>query len=315
VIYILKSNFEGQPNWMNDFSNHLEYGLNEAGAEVRAGVDILTLNDLGTDDYVFITHYEHLDTIEAQQTKAKVIFHHHGSGVSPYTHWINAGSEIWHLYNVVDINTFCMPTQEKLVVEKYPITQDMATTIGFPLNFNRYPYNRPKKKKIVVAGHIGPERQFYLATYLLKDLIPEYEVVFSILETPGSTEDITKEWSKFYALERFIDMGFKFVRHPDSESFYLELADASHIFTCSLGDTFSVSMVEGVLSECIPVAPYIKNFWPMYMDWLDVGYEPFSKTDVEHCIRRTEYRDNFNPKADLSWFNPKKVAERLLEVL
>ena len=311
MIYILRSDFPDQANWYHDFSENLYKGLQALKADVGmlGGPGVID-RYVTKDDYLFVTHYKHLDELSVRQTRAKIIFHHHGSGVSPYTHWIDKKAELDHICNVIDIHTFCMPTQEKLIREKYPII-NKGTTIGFPMDLEKFKLmwgkGLSKKKKIVVAGHIGPERNFYLATFLLKDLIPEYEVIFSIVEKPDC---VTGKWSTFYDLERFIDMGFRFAFHPDQVGYYQELQDASHVFTCSLGDTFSVSILEGYLCCCNPVVPDIQNYWPMYRDYIGLGYEPFSKYQVEGFIR-----NSCTPEVDLDWFKLELVAKRLLGVL
>jgi hypothetical protein len=312
MIAILLSYFPDQANWYSDFSVNLHEGLRLNKVDVCYIRDLNKLNLLGPDDYLFVTHYKHLDELAVRQTRAKIIFHHHGSGVSPYTHWIDKKAELDHVFNVIDIHTFCMPTQDKLVCKKYDLwgetIDSISTAIGFPINFKQYEqYKGEKKKKIVVAGHIGPERQFYLATYLLKDLMPEYEVVFSIVEKPDC---VTGKWSTFYDLQRFIEMGFRFVFHPDQEGYYKELRDASHVFTCSLGDTFSVSILEGYLCGCIPVVPAIFNYWPMWMDYISNGYRPFDVVDVEAYIKGKR-----TIEVNLDWFKPELVAKRLLGVL
>jgi hypothetical protein len=309
MLYILESDYPTQANWHNDFSENLFKALVPL-VEVTCIRRTNSVKGLSVKDYVFVTHYADLDNPIIQETKAKIIFHHHGSGVSPYMHYVDRKLEKYHVENTIDINTFCLPTQHKLIAEKYNITD--GVTIGFPLNFDKYkPYsNTPKKKKIVVAGHIGPERQFYLSTYLLKDLLQEYEVVFSICEKPDC---VTGKWSTFYDLDRFREMGFKFVFCPEQEGFYKELSDASHIFTCSLGDVISISVVEGSLIGCIPVVPNIRNYWPMFMDFVTYGYHPFSKQNIEYTI--INYKGYKAPMVNPEWFDPKLVVERLLEKL
>lgn len=306
MIFILPSSYPDQANWYSDFSSNLYQGL----IKIKADVGMLSIGyieNLTSSDYVFVTHYKDLDNELVRRTKATIIFHQHGSGASPYTHWIDAKAELDHLYNVIDVLTFCMPTQEKLVKERYKFVCT-SKTIGFPIDFEKYkPYKQKKKKKIVIPGHIGPERQFYLATYLLKDLIPEYEVVFSVCEKPDC---VTGKWSPFYDLDRFRRMGFQFNFHPDQQGFYRELSDASHVFTCSLGDTFSVSILEGSLLGCTPVVPNIYDGWPQYTDYISFGYVPFSKSNVEAFIK-----ENITIPVNYDWFKPELVAERLLEVL
>jgi len=308
MIYILEAHNSGQANWYDDFQSNLVRGLTAAGVsrdELRWGYSLPLVSDLSSDDYVFVVHYEDLDKPEVRYTKAKVIFHHHGSGVHPYNHWIDKRAEMDHVQNVIDINTFCLPTQEKIIKEAYKL--DNTVTIGFPMDFDSYkPYRDVKKKnKIVVAGHIGPERQFYLATYLLKDLLKDYEIVFSICE---KEDCVTGKWSTFYDLQRFVNMGYRFVFKPYKLGFYEVLSNASHIFTCSLGDVISISVLEGYLCGCIPVVPAIFNFWPMYMDYISNGYHPFDAGDVESVV----YGDK-KVSVDLNWFNPERVAKRLLE--
>ena len=312
MLYILKSDYPEQANWHNDFSIGLVESLLKVGyPDILKGTEAYIPPQITENDYLFVTHYADLDSLAVRNTKAKVIFHHHGSAVSPYMHYVDRKAEIEQVMNVIDINTFCLPTQAKHIITKYNLPKDKCATIGFPLDFSKYEkYKKPKKKKIVVGGHIGPERQCYLATYLLKDLIPEYEVVFSIVEKPNC---VTGKWSSFYDLQRFIDMGFRFVLHPDQEGFYQELSDASHVFTCSLGDVISISIVEGYLCGCYPVVPWIENYWPMFSDYISTGYDSFCKQSVEEHVRRKD--ESIGLVVNLDWFTPSSVGKRLLAVL
>src|ERR1700690_2310892 len=101
--------------------------------------------------------------------------------------------------------------------------------------------------------------------------MPEYEVWFSVVERPTG---VSGKWLDFYHIKSFEDMGFKFVvNHPTQEKFYEFISDASHVFTCSLADTISLTIVEGALCGCIPTVPDIKDHWGQYMDYVDYGYE------------------------------------------
>jgi hypothetical protein len=315
VIYILNT-FDDMPHWYSGFCGELYHGLDKILGRhgVCGGAHSAFVMDLKDKDWILVTSHKDLDIAYLRETKAKVAYCHQGSGANPYFEYIDDEKEQKQL-QVVDLHLFTLPTFEKLVKERYNLKN--TATIGFPLDLPSYDKYKlvKKRKKIVVSGHITPGKQFYLATYLLKDLIPEYEVWFSVIEREGG---VTGTWSTFYDLQRFMDMGFKFTfNHPTQEKFYEFLSDASHVFTCSLADTIALPIVEGALCGCTPIVPNIRNYWGQYMDYTSYGYVPFAKENIQMLISNTWYmkEDITTPVVDTKWFDSKLVVERLLEVL
>ena len=328
MIYILRSNFPEQANWHDDFVDQLEVGLSmKLGSMNVQSIEFAATaipNDLHyryaddvlrnakLSDYVFVTHYKHLDYPEVRDTKAKVIFHHHGSGANPYMHYVNRKDEIEQIRNVIDVHTFSLPTEADLILATYPEIQEFEYgTIGFPLDMERYkPYaNLQKRKRIIIGKPLGPERQFYLATFLLQGLIPEYEVVFSVIE---KEIDVHRKWSEFYDLQRFRDMGFQFQFNLSRDEYLRLRGESTHVFSCSLGDTISLVILEGYLCGCYPVVPKIIGGWPQFCDYISDGYVPFAKSSVESWIRNS---DRLKIYVELKWFDTVQCAERLLNIL
>lgn len=310
MIYLLTTH-ERMPFWYEGFCRELITGLQAKGVRVEVMTSMYSIKHLSSIDTLFVTSYKDLSNKALQLTDAKIVYYHQGSGACPYFEFIDSEAEQLEL-QVVDLHLFSLPTFEKLVKEKYNLKN--TATIGFPLDLSVYEKYRlvPKKKKIVVSGHITPGKQFYLATYLLKDLMPEYEIWFSVIEQNTTFKaGVDDTWSTFYALKRFEDMGFKFVfNHATQEKFYEFLSDACHVFTCSLADTISLPIVEGALCGAIPVTPCIKDYWGQYMDYLDFGYVPFDKYNIEEFIRW-----QCKISLDTKYFDSKLVVKRLLELI
>jgi hypothetical protein len=321
MIYLLETN-EVMPHWYVGFCELLSKGLgNVHSVETSDSLLNPVFGTLTANDWLFITSYKDLAYPSVISSKAKKVYFHQGSGACPYMDCIDVEQERKDLKNV-DLHLFSLPTFERLTKKYYQL--ENTATIGFPLDLSKYEKYRavPKKKKIVVSGHITPGKQFYLATYLLKDLMPEYEVWFSVIEHVGGA---TGTWTEFYHLSQFEEMGFKFRIIKDKpsaettpkgqEEFYEFLSDASHIFTCSLADTIALPIVEGALCGATPIAPAIRNYWPQFMDYVSYGYEPFSQEDIIDIIKNVDIKFYNPPKIDTKWFDSKLVIERLLEVL
>lgn len=304
------------PHWYYGFCKEIFQGLSKSLITTSI-TNVKLASELDSSDYVFVTYYKDLAKLK---TNAHVLYYHQGSGACPYFEFIDKKQERKDLKKV-DLHLFPLPTFEKLVKDYYQLKN--TKTIGFPLDLIRYEKYKsvPKKKKIVVSGHITPGKQFYLATYLLKDLIPEYEVWFSVVEWKESAAGM---WTQFYNLKSFEEMGFKFrivtetpgkTTFTGQEKFYEFISDASHVFTCSLADTISLPIVEGALCGAIPIVPNIKSYWGQFMDYIDYGYDPFSKADIMDAItRKTELWD-VSPELDTKWFDSRLVVNRLKERL
>lgn len=308
MILILKSD-ANVPHWYEGFCNNLEQGIRMAGdtSDVVISYDKNKVNELNRGDAVVVTYYKDLLLPEIVNARCKVVFHHQGSGACPYMEFIDREAEVAQLAQV-NLHTFSLPTEELLVKERYNLKH--TVTIGFPLNFDDYiPYQgKEKQNKIVINGHITPGKQFYLATYLLKDLLKEYEIVFSVIERE---KGVSGKWSSFYHLKSFEDMGFKFVfNFPTQHGFYELLSTASHVFSCSLADTISLGIAEGLLCGCYAVVPAITRYWPNISDYVWPGYVPFDKTSVFNYIENRPVQ-TFRRE----WFDAKRVGERLLDKL
>jgi len=304
MFYFIKDDLGQNANWEVDFQENLIKGLYEIGTMRQvAEVALDWVPKMSETDYVFVVNYKHLSTPEVMNTKATVLAHSNGSAVNYYAYNVNKEEERRQVSTVIDVNTTNCHSQDILMNIEYP-EMNPSLMIGFPLDFEKYKkYNKPKKKKIVVGGRISPDKQFYLATYLLSDLVKDYEVVFTVI-------DKDHKWSDMYDLDRFRGMGYRIKDCLTSEEFYEELSDAEFFFICSLGDTISVGLAEAILCGCYPVVPDIQGMFPLWMDYVSKGYEPFSKKSVEKMIRRKP-----SIKCDMSLFDYKKVCQRLKEGL
>jgi hypothetical protein len=310
MIYILVTQ-ERMPFWYQGLCNQIYHELYiKDNTNVDIGTKLSEVRILDSSDYLFVTSYKDLPRV---QTNATVLYFHPGSGASPYFEFIDKKQEMKDLSSV-DIHLFPLPTMEKIVKEYYKLKN--TKTIGWPLDLHKYEKYKlvPKKKKIVVAGHITPGKQFYLATYLLKDLIPEYEVWFIVIEQNTTfNAGVDDRWSEYYKIDAFKDMGFKFDYNLPQEKFYEFISDASHVFTCSLADTVGLPIVEGALCGCDPIVPSIYNYWGQFMDYIDFGYAPFCKDYGDESV---EYHINYRQHTlDKYWFDSKLVINRLLEEL
>jgi hypothetical protein len=296
-LYIL-TNLQKQANWVNDFEENLKKGLDELNFPNEI-IDSLNRDFLET-DFIYVMNFRDLDKIDKNKIKAKIICHSNGSAINQYAYNVNREAEKKQLYEIIDINTTNIERQDTLMKDKYPGIKTLP--IGFPLDFEKYEKykNISKKKKIVVGGRISPDKQFYLATYLLEDLMPEYEVVFSIL-------DKDEKWSNFYDIDRFKEKGFQIRENKTSEEFYNEISDAEFFFTCSLGDTISISLIEAYLCGSYIVAQRCKKTsFPMW-DYYHGGYEPFDKREIEKMIRQKPIYG-----IDTSYFDYKQVCQKLI---
>lgn len=286
-----------QSSWAIDFEMLIAKGL----SEVDYPYEFIKADEIGEfteEDALFVMHYLDLDHPKVKDTKAKVITHSNGSSYNPFAYNVDRVER--EQLKQVDINTTCSKGQAKYLKGK----ANKPSYLGFPVDIETITkYNQPKKKrKIVVGGRISPDKQFYLTAFLLEPLLEFYEIVFSVI-------DKDNEWSKFYDIKRFEEMGYKF-HYNNQEEFYKELGDAEVFFTASLGDTICLSLVEAVLCGAYPVFPAIEKGFPFLRDYISGGYEPFSQIDILKTILGKPHID-----IDLSLFDYKQVCQRLIKLL
>lgn len=257
------------------------------------------VSSLTDKDVLWVMHYEDQLLPEVIQCPALVIAQSNGTCSNPYCYQVDGAKEVEALYSSIDI-TLCFNTKMKKIMEKdFPDCQFEA--IGFPVEVLEKYRHQIKERKIVIAGRISPDKQFYLATYLLKPFLQDYKIVFCT--TPGQ-----EKWIDLYGRNNFGEFEIKQCTHDE---FLQELATAEFYFTCSLGDTGSVSLTEALLCGCYPVVPrFRKGEHPVYSSYVSRGYEPFSANSVKYLI-------NNKPKVDwdYSWSHPTACANRLRQAL
>ena len=245
-------------------------------------------------DTLWIMHYEDLNKQAVIDCPAYKITQANGTAANPYCYQVDREEELKTLSHIDKVLVFNQEMKEALTnffgVDKFEV-------IGFPVEVNIPP--KKKKKQILVSGRISPDKQFYLATFLLANLKKDYKVIFTF----PKGED---KWKELYDIDRF---GIEYKQCSRDE--YLEiLAESEFYFTCSLGDISSVSLVEALFLGCYPVIPQFTEPLPVYDDYVSIGYEPFSRRSVENLIKK---------KPDFTWdssmSNPELCARRLENML
>lgn len=298
MFYILPPENKGA-NWVDDVRDNLIKGMEELGVKTMVVSKLPSF--LKESDWVFVLGHEEFEREDVVRTKAKVIGHAHGTSVNPYAYNVNRLREKFHFSKVLDLVTFSSELDEQIVKSKYGSLIKDTAVIGLPIDLEKFPDSSEKDKKIVVGGRISPDKQFYLASFLLQDLVHEYEIVFSIL-------DKHSKWRDWYDIKRFEDMGFVIRENPTSERFYNELQNAEVYFTASLGDTIGLGALEAHMVGCRVIVPDIRDGFPTWRAYVSEGYEPFSKSSVESFIRSGK-----TPEVKTDLFDYRKVCQRLKE--
>ena len=300
MLHFLRSPRAPDANWRASFGPTLQRGLDGLGVTTD-WVELRDLHRLPASDHVFVLDYRDLDEPLLRACRAQLVMHANGTSACISTWNMDPVTERDQLSSIIDVTTVSLPSQGPLMQRVFP-TMRPFLTIGFPLDFDRYRAWQGVSKqpnKIVVGGRITPDKQFLLGAFLLSRLSGEWNITFAVNDPDGS-------WTRLYDLPRFQRLGYRFVPCATSEAFYAELADASVFFTASLGDTSSLNIVEAALLSCYVVAPDIRDDFPLWMDYLSNGYEPFSRSSVEVMLRERPAQT-----VDLSWFDHRLVAERL----
>lgn len=248
-------------------------------------------------DALWIMHYEDQLLPEVVKCPAFKFAQANGTASNPYCYQVDKDAELSAIRNSLSCVLVFNPRMQKLMQETY--SDGYFEAVGFPVEVDDKYKGKIKERKIVVAGRISPDKQFYLATFLLERFAKDYKIVFCL--TPGQ-----EKWLDMYHPDWFPWIEFK---QCDHDQFLLELATAEFYFTCSLGDTGSVSLTEALLCGCYPVIPRFKGH-PVYSAYVSQGYEPFSVNSVKYLINR-------KPKCnwDYQWSHPTACANRLKAVL
>jgi hypothetical protein len=272
-IYFLTNTLKQAP-WQNEYETIYLNKLLEKNVRVKQ-VGLLEITTLKPTDVLWVMHYLDFLTQEVRACKALKVAQVNGTAANPYCYQVNEKAEREAIENVLDIN-FVFNERQRLVMEKvFPKAKFLA--VGFPVTVpNDIKPAKLRKPKIIIAGRISPDKQFYLATYLLKDLANYYQIIFAY---PSAKEE---KWLELYHTERFTNF---VIKQYDRINYLKELSDAEFYFSCSLGDISSVSLVESLLLGCYPIIPKFREGLPTYDEYVSVGYEPFSKVEVEKLIR------------------------------
>ena len=307
MLYFLV-NKKKQAPWANSFDRLYRASMAELG--VKTGVvnnknrEVL-LPKLTKSDFLFICHYEDISAKDVISCKAKKLAQVNGTGANLYCPQVDQKQEKKEVEKLLDYNVCFNKRIADTLKAQYPKAKTIIA--GFPTVVDT-PKEKVKRtrKKIVVGGRVSPDKQFYLATYLLKDLLKEgYEIVFCY----NNRND--KRWLLEYDYKKFERIGFKF-KKLSRKGFIKELLSSSFYFICSLGDTNSIALSEAIMCGCIPIVPDFKEGIPAYDDYvIDGKYEPFSKADV---IRTIKSSSTLN-KVDISESDPKYCSQELIKFL
>ncbi len=302
MFYFL-TNKKRQSVWAYSFDRLYSEALNKIGIETKTINSLKCLSKLTEKDYLFICQYQDIDTEEVRNCKAIKLAQVNGTGANLYCPQVKQTQEKKEVEKILNYNVVFNKRHEKVFKSVYPNAKTIIA--GFPVAVNLFSNIRRKKKKIVVAGRVSPDKQFYLATYLLKDLLKlGYEIVFCY------NTDKDKEWLELYDYNKFKKIGFKF-KKLNHNNFIKELQSAEYYFICSLGDTMSVSLAEALLCGCKPIVPDLKEGIPVYDDYIFSNkYKPFCKESVKKIIlKNKQYRFN------LAEITPEYCANQLKQFL
>lgn len=253
------------------------------------------------EDFLWVMHYEDLDSPYVRSTAAKTIFRISGTSAHPYCYQVDSELEKEQLERIT-FNLSPHPRASSLIQKFAPKARIVDT--GYPIYVPETMLREKIPKTIVVGGRLSPDKQFMLSCWLLQPYVDEgYTVTFCYPDNGG--KDTT--WINIYGgSERYLNRGFLFKKHSNEE-WLNTLAESEFFFTASLGDTICCSCVEAVTLGCYPLTPKIGSEIPLYDTYLDQGYEPFSSSDLRRLIEQ-------KPKltVDRSWIDPSSFIERVV---
>lgn len=253
-------------------------------------------------------HYNHLKDDVAKKLlalkrvkDAKVIFRVSGTSANPECYQVDMIEEQFAVESLVDINMTFSQRMANIMKDYFPKGNFQA--IGYPVEVDNYmlPDVEEKEKTILIGGRLTPDKQPLLAMRLLKPYLSNYRIKFCYPDRAGKdTEVFDKYYGGFARYER---EGFEFC-NLSHLSWIKECKSAEFYFTCSLGDTMCVSLVEAASLGCYILAPNYEHL-PAFSTYVSSTYEPFCSRDIRNRIeaKPTQSIDN-------SQFDPTLFGER-----
>lgn len=293
-------------------------------------IELNDLSNLTADDYVFILHYLDLDKEEVKNCKAKRLTQINGTSANPFIYQVDYKTEQKQILESVDyllaLNARLSEGYNRVFFSELQEAHVGILAVGFPSEVpEAYQsetfreegdkrkvmcVHRPERKKqIVVGGRISPDKQFYLAVYLLRSALEmlewnDYKIIFAY----NSEKD--DEWADYYGKDKFERENVEFRPNTSREEFLDLLNESQYYFTCSLGDTGSITAQEAIMCGTYPLIPHIHRLIPTYSNFVDINYEAFS---VRELAKLMDERPILNAKLDC--FDPSKFVDNLLSYL
>lgn len=268
-------NDEKQAPWQWGYETLYADELRRRNHEVR-DVGLSDLAKLGPSDILWVMHYNDFLAPEVRRCEARVIAQANGTATNPYCYQVDGTAERQAIEQTIDVNLVFSARMAGVMQARFPRARFLP--VGFPVTVPPLDKLTTVAHKVVVAGRVGPDKQFLLATFLLRDIARDHEIVFCYPDDKG---DEQTHWLEVYKAERFPCR----VKRCDRPEYLAELATAEFYFSCSLGDISSVGLAEALLVGCYPVVPRFEEGLPCYDEHVSLGYAPFCKAEVEALVR------------------------------
>lgn len=303
MIYFI-TNEKKQAPWQEEYEN-LYYRELKLKGVARTSIDINAFPgnlNIQSSDFVWVMHYEDIQKVAG--SRAIVVAQSNGTSACTWSAGVQRSSEQADM-RIIDISLAFNEAHQKALQKCFPGTHHAI--VGFPVEVDHILTagieRRPKT--IVVPGRIAHGKQVELAIYLLQPLIQQgYKVIFCLPNKKSSIEfcstDLCQRWQELGFIFEILD-----------RTYYLQTAAQSEfVFTCSLSDTMNVSLVEALICGCYPLVPRLDTELPTYWSYVDVGYEPFSRTSLMELVKR---KPQFS--VEMIHFDPDQCAKRVLNVM
>lgn len=266
--------------WVSGYVSNLARGLREVGADVEVVNSFDSIPSIPSErDAVIVVDYMDLDRMiewrKINDFKFKIVSHSHGTSAF-LLGCKDKGDIDREKKQLQSIDLVCCNTEYhrdvmlregygNAVVTGYPIDFDYIRNFASPMDTRR--------EGIVVGGRIEQDRQLFLAVEALE---PFGDAV--IFCTPNDKEWACRLWGRD-TIERF-EQKFTFHWECQQEDFYKILSEASVVTTFGCVDTLNLSLIEGAVLGCYPLAP--KKL--PYLEFINDGYEPYSLVDIRERI-------------------------------
>lgn len=268
-------------------------------------------HNLKPGDVLWPMHYKHLSYPGlkdfANHYGVKIIFRVSGTAANPECYQVDFETERNIVENIVDVNMVFGTRMQKFMQERYP--DGRFEPIGYPIQVPKHHSNPVKKPRIVIGGRLSPDKQPMLAMRLLKNQLKTHrEIVFAYPDNKGKDTNWMNSYGGF---ARYEALGFKFLK-MDKDEWLRYIGESEIYFTCSLGDTACVSMIEALELGAYVVYPKFGEGLPVYDTYVKGNgwYTPFSFLDVDYVIS-SKQEQTYD---DTDW-NVEKWYDRFSEMI